>query len=144
MELSEKERESIRKSRKIILDMDDRKHIESIYETNYGPINKALSQWNDTNVREYRKMVKPNYEDPIKKEFPHNILKAVDKQVAGTHYKKFAIQPAEFCHKNKIPYLEATAIKYLCRWRDKGGLEDLDKAIHFIELLKEFESDANT
>jgi len=87
-----------------------------------------FTQWDDTNVREYRKMVN----------------KASEKQVAGTHYKKFAIQPAEFCHKNKIPYLEATAIKYLCRWRDKGGLEDLDKAIHFIELLKEFESDANT
>jgi hypothetical protein len=66
-----------------------------------------------------------------------------DKQVGGRHYKEFAIQPAEFCYKNNIPYLEATAIKYLCRWRNKGGLEDLDKAIHFIELLKEFES-ANT
>jgi len=66
--------------------------------------------------------------------------KALDKQIGGQHYKGFVIQPAEFCHKNKIPYLEATAIKYLCRWRDKGGLEDLDKAIHFIELLKEFES----
>jgi hypothetical protein len=128
MELSERERESIRKSKEIILDIDDRKHIESIYETNYGPIKRELSQWDDTNVREYRKMVN----------------KASEKQVAGNHYKKFNIQPAEFCHKNNIPYLEATAIKYLCRWRDKGGFEDLDKAIHFIELLKEFESDANT
>lgn len=66
--------------------------------------------------------------------------KAIDNQVGGSHYKQFKIQPAEFCHKNNIPYLEATAIKYLCRWRDKGGLEDLDKAIHFIELLKEFEN----
>lgn len=65
---------------------------------------------------------------------------ALDKQVGGDHYKKFKIQPAEFCYKNNIPYLEATAIKYLCRWRDKGGMQDLDKAIHFIELLKEFES----
>lgn len=32
-------------------------------------------------------------------------------------------------------------IKYLCRWRDKGGVQDLNKAIHFIELLKEFEND---
>jgi len=61
------------------------------------------------------------------------------KQIGGAHYKKYAIQPAEFCHYNNIPYLEATAIKYLCRWRDKGGMEDLDKAIHYIELLKEFE-----
>jgi hypothetical protein len=66
--------------------------------------------------------------------------RALDRQVAGNHYKKFPIQPAEFCHKNNIPYLEATAIKYLCRWRDKGGIQDLDKAVHFIELLKEFEN----
>jgi hypothetical protein len=65
---------------------------------------------------------------------------ALDKQVGGDHYKQFPIQPAEFCHRNNIPYLEATAIKYLCRWRDKGGFADLDKAIHFIELLKEFET----
>jgi hypothetical protein len=66
-------------------------------------------------------------------------MSALNKQVGGDHYKQFPIQPVEFCHVNKIPYLEATAIKYLCRWRDKGGLADLDKAIHFIELLKEFE-----
>lgn len=66
--------------------------------------------------------------------------RAIDKQVGGNHYKDFKVQPAEFCHINGIPYLEATAIKYLCRWRNKGGIQDLDKAIHFIELLKEFES----
>jgi hypothetical protein len=70
--------------------------------------------------------------------------KAIDKQVGGSHYKKFVIQPAEFCFKNNIPYLEATAIKYLCRWKDKGGIQDLDKAIHFIELLKEFNSADST
>jgi hypothetical protein len=64
---------------------------------------------------------------------------ALEYQHGGSHYKKFVIQPAEFCYKNNILYLEATAIKYLCRWKDKGGLEDLDKAIHFIEMLKEFE-----
>jgi len=68
--------------------------------------------------------------------------KASDQQVGGNHYKGFAIQPAEFCYKNNIPYLEATAIKYLCRWRDKGGVQDLDKAIHFIQLLKEFSNDS--
>ena len=50
--------------------------------------------------------------------------------------KNIKIQPIEFCYVNKIPYIESTAIKYLCRWEDKGGIEDLDKAIHFIELLK--------
>jgi len=68
---------------------------------------------------------------------------AISKQVGGDHYKSLAIQPAEFCYKNNIPYLEATAIKYLCRWRNKGGVQDLDKAIHFIEMLKEFENANN-
>lgn len=61
-------------------------------------------------------------------------------QVGGNHYKKFKIQPAEFCHVNNIPYLEASAIKYLCRWRDKNGFEDLQKAKHFIDLLMEYEN----
>ena len=81
-----------------------------------------------------------NTEDPIKKEFPHSILRAIDEQVGGSHYKQFQIQPAEFCYKNNIPYLEATAIKYLCRWKDKGGVEDLQKAKHFIDLLIEFQN----
>ena len=66
-------------------------------------------------------------------------MKASEIQVGGQHYKKFKIQPAYFNYINEIPYLEATAIKYLCRWKNKGGVEDLDKAIHFIELIKEFE-----
>jgi len=65
---------------------------------------------------------------------------ASQKQVGGNHYKQFKIQPAEFCYKNNIPYLEATAIKYLCRWKDKGGIQDLEKAKHFIDLLIEFEN----
>lgn len=66
--------------------------------------------------------------------------KASELQVGGSHYKKFKIQPAEFCYVNNIPYLEATAIKYLCRWKDKGGIQDLEKAKHFIDLLIEFEN----
>ena len=77
-------------------------------------------------------------------EEPYEDYSALTKQVGGSHYKKFKIQPAEFCYVNNIPYLEATAIKYLCRWRDKGGFQDLDKAIHFIELLKELENATHT
>jgi hypothetical protein len=66
-------------------------------------------------------------------------MSVLDKQHGGSHYKGFAIQPAEFCYRNNIPYLEATAIKYLCRHRSKNKLEDLKKAMHFIEMLIEFE-----
>ncbi len=66
-------------------------------------------------------------------------MNALDKQVAGDHYKKLKIQPIEFIHANNIPFAEGCAIKYLTRWRDKGGIADLEKAKHFIELLIELE-----
>jgi hypothetical protein len=69
--------------------------------------------------------------------------KALDYMIGGSHYQQFVIQPVEFCYKNNIPYLEATAIKYLCRWREKNGIEDLEKAKHYIDLLIEF-NNANT
>ena len=65
--------------------------------------------------------------------------KALDKQVAGDHYKQMKIQPVEFIHTNNIPYLEGNVIKYICRHRNKNGLADLEKAKHYIELLIELE-----
>ena len=65
---------------------------------------------------------------------------ALDGQVGGSHYKNMKIQPVEFCHINNIPYIEATVIKYICRWRKKDGIKDLEKAKHFIDLLIELES----
>jgi hypothetical protein len=67
-------------------------------------------------------------------------MSALDKQVNGNHYKQFEIQPIEFITKNNIPFIEGNVIKYICRWRDKNGLEDLDKVIHYVELLKELEN----
>lgn len=87
----------------------------------------------------------PDYESYSYKELVDrqaDTLLASEKQVGGNHYKQFKIQPAEFCYYNNIPYLEATAIKYLCRWKGKGGIQDLEKAKHFIDLLIEFQ-DAN-
>ncbi len=65
---------------------------------------------------------------------------ALDKQVDGGHYKDLKIQPIEFIHANNIPFAEGCAIKYLTRWRTKGGIKDLEKAKHFIELLIELET----
>ena len=61
-------------------------------------------------------------------------------QIAGNHYKDMPIQVVEFCHANQIPYMEGSAIKYLCRWRKKNGLEDLRKARHYIDLIIEMET----
>ena len=65
---------------------------------------------------------------------------ALDKQIAGNHYKEFVIQPIEFITKNNIPFIEGNIIKYICRWQDKGGVQDLDKVIHYVELLKELKT----
>ena len=63
---------------------------------------------------------------------------AWDKQVGGNHYKQYAIQPAEFALANKLDYAQANAIKYIVRHADKNGVQDLDKAVHYIELLKQY------
>lgn len=64
---------------------------------------------------------------------------ALDVQEGGDHYKSLVIQPVEYIHKNGIGFCEGSAIKYLTRWRCKGGIEDLRKAKHFIDLLIEME-----
>lgn len=64
---------------------------------------------------------------------------ALDIQISGSHYKNYPIQPVEYIHANKIPFIEGCIIKYVTRWRDKGGVKDLEKAQHFIALLIELE-----
>ena len=60
-----------------------------------------------------------------------------DKQIGGTHYQKFKIQPSEFVIENELLYPEGCVIKYILRHRLKGKKEDLKKAIHFIEMIIE-------
>jgi hypothetical protein len=64
---------------------------------------------------------------------------ALDSQVAGSHYKQLAIQPAEYCQRNRLPYCESSVIRYVTRHREKNGREDIEKAIHCLELLLEIE-----
>jgi hypothetical protein len=56
-------------------------------------------------------------------------------QVGGDHYKSMKIQPVEFIHANKLGYVEGAIIKYVCRFRNKNGKQDLEKARHFLDLL---------
>jgi len=60
-------------------------------------------------------------------------------QEGGDHYKIMKIQPVEFIHANKIPFLEACVIKRVCRHKAKNGSEDIRKAIHELNLILEFE-----
>ena len=66
-------------------------------------------------------------------------MSALNTQINGTHYRELAIQPVEYIHANQIPYMEGNVIKYVTRWKAKGGLADLEKAKHYIELLIELE-----
>ena len=63
-----------------------------------------------------------------------------DVQIGGDHYKKYGdLQPWTVILKWNLGYLEGTALKYIARWKDKNGLEDIRKAIHFLEKLVETE-----
>jgi hypothetical protein len=66
-------------------------------------------------------------------------MSALEKQVDGSHYKELVIQPIQFIHANSIPFMEANVIKYICRHKSKNGLDDLEKAKHYIDLLIELE-----
>ncbi|WP_417459189.1 DUF3310 domain-containing protein [Kordiimonas sp.] len=65
---------------------------------------------------------------------------ANDRQHGGDHYKDRGIQPWDYVAANNLGFFEGNAIKYLTRWEDKGGIQDLEKAIHFIEKLIETKS----
>jgi hypothetical protein len=59
------------------------------------------------------------------------------KQIGGSHYKDMEIQPVEFILGNGLSFLEGNIIKYICRYKNKGGLQDLDKARHYLDMLIE-------
>ena len=59
---------------------------------------------------------------------------ATDKQVGGDHYHQ-PIQPIEYILANDIGYCEGNIIKYVSRWKKKGGKEDLEKARQYIDFL---------
>ena len=69
---------------------------------------------------------------------------ATDKQIGGKHYKDMAIEPAVYCEKNKLTGLESSVVKYVSRHRFKNGIEDIDKAIHCLQLIKEIQYEDNS
>ena len=66
-------------------------------------------------------------------------MTASKRQVGGAHYTDLAIQPSEFVHRNRLGWCEGNAIKYVCRHRAKNGRQDIEKAIHYLQLLLEWE-----
>jgi len=64
---------------------------------------------------------------------------SLDKQVGGSYYKDFRMQPVEFAFVNGLNFLQGNIIKYVCRYKGKNGRQDLEKARHYIDLLIELE-----
>ena len=57
-----------------------------------------------------------------------------DKQIGGSHYKFFPIQPYEFISKNGLTFFQGNVVKYVCRYLNKNGVEDLEKIKHYCDL----------
>tara|TARA_R100000426_G_scaffold6433_1_gene8365 strand:+ start:393 stop:632 length:240 start_codon:yes stop_codon:yes gene_type:complete len=69
--------------------------------------------------------------------FKSSTYDSLEKQVGGNHYSKMKIQPAEFINENKLLFAEGNAIKYICRHSSKGKEKDIEKAIHYLEMILE-------
>jgi hypothetical protein len=61
---------------------------------------------------------------------------AKDIQIGGSHYKT-AIQPIEYVFANRLGFCEGNIVKYVTRYKNKNGIEDLEKARHYLDLLIE-------
>lgn len=66
-------------------------------------------------------------------------MKSLDTQIGGSHYTRLKIQPMEYSMANKLDACQHSVVKYITRFRDKGGVSDLEKAKHVIDMLIEFE-----
>ena len=65
------------------------------------------------------------------------IESANEMQIAGDHYKNKAVQPWDYIIANDLGYLEGNVVKYVSRWKNKNGIEDLKKAQHYLSKLIE-------
>ena len=65
-------------------------------------------------------------------------MEPLEIQVAGGHYKSLPIQPIEFIMENELPYAEGNVVKYISRHKEKGGAEDVKKAIHYCEFILKY------
>jgi hypothetical protein len=69
----------------------------------------------------------------------HEFKTVLTKQEGGQHYKDKAIQPIVYIHANKLGFFAGNVVKYITRYKEKNGAEDVRKAIHYCQLLLELE-----
>lgn len=67
-------------------------------------------------------------------------MSANEVQVGGNHYKQQPIQPWDYIAANNLGFFEGNVVKYVTRWRDKAGVEDLKKARHYLDKLIELQA----
>ena len=65
------------------------------------------------------------------------IYNMIKENVSPDYYARYDIEPISFIMRNNIPFAEGNAIKYVLRHDMKGGKEDIDKAIRYLEMIKE-------
>ena len=65
------------------------------------------------------------------------IYNMIKENVSPDYYARYDIEPISFIMRNNIPYAEGNVIKYVLRHDMKGGREDIDKAIRYLEMIKE-------
>jgi hypothetical protein len=68
-------------------------------------------------------------------------MSVLENQVGGDHYRNKAIQPIQYIMANKLPFCEGNIVKYITRWREKGGVEDLRKIKEYCDFLIKEEID---
>lgn len=59
---------------------------------------------------------------------------SLDIQVGGSHYKKFTYQPVQFAVDMYLNFIQGNIVKYISRYKDKNGNEDLKKVLHYAQL----------
>jgi hypothetical protein len=69
-------------------------------------------------------------------------MSANEEQVGGEHYRHKSIQPWDYIAANGLGFFEGNIVRYVSRWKEKGGVRDLEKARHYIDKLIELSSDA--
>lgn len=82
------------------------------------------------------------------KKFPREIFRILtDKEVINNKIKPSyygnGIDVIEFCLRNNLTFMQGNVIKYVTRYKNKNGIEDLEKAKEYIDRLIEFEKREN-
>lgn len=104
-----------------------------VYDFIIAKMGHALNPWR-TPIQ-----VNKTAADLAKSPVEKNSQSALSIQEGGSHYKDFTIQPIEYITKNSIPYPEGNVIKYVSRHSKKNGIEDIKKAIHYLQLIAELQ-----